>query len=173
MALREWGTRLDLDEPKPLRSPHRMRETAPRAPRADHHPRDVGGRIFRAGLWFVLYPHSSNMLPQLRRWRDNHQSNKCQPTFQGQELPGAGLFERVRFAGLNQRIERVRPSVLLVADAPDAVNHERASAFVEQLTPPLLAITAILIFEESSRANWPQTSPPRIITLEELDTLIA
>ena len=133
---------------------------------------DVGGEVFRAGLWFVAYPSSVDVLPALRRWRNSRTPGTRKMTFQTEELRAQWLQVTSPFAGMNDRIRRCGASLLLVADSSHGPLHSRAESFVAQLTPYLLGKTVVLIPDEAARSQWPRTAPPRVVTLEELDTLM-
>ncbi|MBI4437361.1 hypothetical protein HY631_00190 [Candidatus Uhrbacteria bacterium] len=173
MTLHEWGTRLGPDEPRSLRPPRHRSGSTPRAPRPDDHPHEVGGRVFRAGLWFVVYPASLEVLPRLRAWRDGQDASRRQALFQAETLKGEGRLERAPFRGLYERIQRTNPAVLLVVDAQNALLHPRALGFVANLPSPLLAKTVVLIPDASARGRWKQTDAPNVIAWDELDTLIS
>jgi hypothetical protein len=143
-----------------------------RSPDREQYVHDVGGEVFRAGLWFVAYPSSVDVLPDLRRWRDSHGSITRKMTFQTEELRGKWLQVASPFDGMNNRIRRCGASLLLVADSSHELLHSRAANFVAQLTPFLLGKTVILIPDEAARSQWPNVAPPRVVTLGELDTLL-
>lgn len=129
----------------------------------------VNGRVFRGGVWFIVSPPSVDVLTPLRTWRDSQMSDRHLPSFHAQELDGSGSSQ---WLSLNKKIEKVNPSIVLVADGSNDLTHARAKAFVDQLPPALLSKTAVLIDNEHASCKWPHTRPPDVVTLEELDTLL-
>ncbi|MBI5794665.1 hypothetical protein HZA87_06355 [Candidatus Uhrbacteria bacterium] len=136
----------------------------------DSHNPSVNRHVFRAGLWFVVYPSSMDVLMPLRDWRDSQLDDWRQPTFHAQELDAS---KNSPWLSLNTRILKINPSIILVADGSNDLLHHRAKAFVDQLPPALLTKTVVLIDSERALSRWPLTRPPQVITWEELDTLLA
>lgn len=129
----------------------------------------VDGHVFRGGVWFIVSPSSVDVLTPLRTWRDSQMSDRHLPSFHAQELDESGGSHLL---SLNKKIEKVNPSIVLVADGSNDLTHARAKAFVDQLPPALLSKTAVLVDSERALGTWPHTQPPKILTFEELDTLL-
>lgn len=123
---------------------------------------------FRAGVWYIAYPTSVDAIPRLQDWRSRKDPDvQALPSFNGKEL----RFEE-DFWGVNQRIRRINASRIIIMDGDTTPLHARAKAFFDQLTLELRTKTAIIIPNENVRVLWPITAPPRVITWDELDTLL-